>query len=98
MKKYHKYHEPIVQCQHCRQWGATYTQCKHCGAPIMPDEYDEDNSPMILCEYCNQFGAEYTMCSHCGAPMPERLQHVWGPYFVDGGRSVENNFFTYWNL
>ena len=26
--------EPIVICESCGQWGATYTPCKHCGAPI----------------------------------------------------------------
>ena len=24
----------IVKCQHCTQWGARKSACKHCGAPI----------------------------------------------------------------
>jgi hypothetical protein len=24
----------IVKCQHCGQWAAAYTACKHCGAPV----------------------------------------------------------------
>jgi len=28
---------PLVKCLHCGHWGAVYTPCRHCGAPVDPE-------------------------------------------------------------
>lgn len=90
--------DAIVRCAHCEQWAAVYTQCRHCGAPV-GDNSDPNESPMIACNYCHQFGLDKDECQHCGAPMPEKIQHAFGPYWIDGGvslKEVEDSFTAVW--
>jgi hypothetical protein len=96
---YEEDRKAIIPCEHCGQWGAVYTPCGKCGAPIQRTPPDSNESPLIACDYCYQFGTARTECEHCGAPMPDSIIHISGrhyageptvSYFAEGGVSMSS--------